>query len=449
MTAPHRTQIFVATRFFGAASLCASIDAGEFGDHRRILLVADNTAVPEAAPSITDAAGFDALRPRFHEVVSYNDLIRPNHPRHWQPRNSDLHMLRRLFRYDLALEGEVELVVESVQVPPARALMPLFPGASVTVYADGLMSYGPTRDTLPLETVTAVERVLHPDLVPGLSPLLLSEYGIPARAEDGHRFRAVMAEVAERAGVRPEPAGESTALVLGQYLSTLGFLTPEEEAELAVRMVRACARAGYRRIAFKAHPASGDGAHPALVAAAESSGARLEFVEGSLPIEAYYEVSRPDLVVSCFSTALSTASRFYGIPVATMGTDLALERLAPYENSNRMPATIADVTMPRLLDSGEIAPPAIAEDRYREELLPLVRAVGYCMQAAAYPHLREEAAAYLRDYDGDLLRHFKRKRIAALGLTAPGVRPSAQLREASVPRRLARRARSLLRARPS
>ncbi|MGC8000838.1 hypothetical protein, partial [Salmonella enterica] len=84
-------------------------------------------------------------------------------------------------------------------------------------------------------------------------------------------------------------------------------------------------------------------------------------------IEAYYEVSRPDLVVSCFSTALSTASRFYGIPVATMGTDLALERLAPYENSNRMPATIADVTMPRLLDSGEIAPPAIAEDRYREE----------------------------------------------------------------------------------
>ncbi|CAL9453859.1 hypothetical protein SUDANB121_02511 [Nocardiopsis dassonvillei] len=450
MTAPHRTQIFAVTRFFGTASLCASIDSGEFGDHHRILLVVDNAAEPEAVPSLTEAAGFEALRSRFHEVVSYNELIWPNHPSHWQPRNNDLPMLRRMLRSHLRLEGEVELVLESVQVPPARALMPLFPGAPVTVYADGLMSYGPTRNTLPMETITAVERVLHLDLVPGLAPLLLSEYRVPSLPGDGTAFRAVMAEVAERAGLRSETSeGTAPALVLGQYLSALGFLTPEEETELEVRMVRACARAGHRRVAFKAHPASGADARAALVAAAEAAGSRLEFVEGSLPIEAYYEVSRPALVVSCFSTALSTASRFYGIPVATMGTETLLERLTPYENSNRVPVTIADTTMPRLLDSGESVPPAITEDRYEKDLVPLVRAVGYCMQAASYPHLREETAAYLLGYEGDLLRHFKRKRIAALGLTAPGVRPSGQLRDASVPRRLARKARSLLRARPS
>jgi hypothetical protein len=166
-------------------------------------------------------------------------------------------------------------------------------------------------------------------------------------------------------------------------------------------------------------------------------------------VEAWFEVDPPSLVVGCFSTSLSTADKLYGIPVATIGTELVLDRLTPYENSNRMPVTIADATMPRLLDSGGIQAPLITPERYAEDLTPLVRAIGYCMQAAAYPHLREETAAYLAGYEGDLLRHFKRKRIAALGLSAPGVRPSGQLRDVSVPRRLARRARSLLRARPS
>ena len=201
-------------------------------------------------------------------------------------------------------------------------------------------------------------------------------------------------------------------------------------------------------MAFKPHPMNASGMVPAMRKRAAELGVRFQVLESPVPVEAWFETDPPDLVVGCFSTSLSTADKIYKIPVATMGTELVLERLTPYENSNRMPVTIADATMPRLLDSGEIAPPAIAPDRYADELVPLIETVGSCMQAAAYPHLRETAAAYLAAYDGDLLRYFKRKRIRALGLSAPGVATGSGQPAPPLPRALLRRARRLLRNLP-
>ena len=60
----------------------------------------------------------------------------------------------------------------------------------------------------------------------------------------------------------------------------------------------------------------------------------------------FYQRLRPALVVGCFSTALLTASALYGLPVARIGTELLLERLAPYQNSNRVPVTIVDALLP-------------------------------------------------------------------------------------------------------
>ena len=80
--------------------------------------------------------------------------------------------------WDVDEDDRVELAVESIQVNPARALAAIFSEASVDVYADGLMSYGPTREKLPLTLARRVRRLLHLDLVPGLRPLLLSEYGV-------------------------------------------------------------------------------------------------------------------------------------------------------------------------------------------------------------------------------------------------------------------------------
>ena len=74
-------------------------------------------------------------------------------------------------RADVPQDAALELVVESVQAPPARSLVLVLGAASVTVYAEGLMSYGPTRQPLPPHAASRVRRVLHLDLVRGLRPL--------------------------------------------------------------------------------------------------------------------------------------------------------------------------------------------------------------------------------------------------------------------------------------
>lgn len=139
-------------------------------------------------------------------------------------------------------------------------------------------------------------------------------------------------------------------------------------------------------------------------------------------------------MVGCFSTALLTASSFYGIPVARVGTELLLDRLAPYQNSNRVPVTIADALLPPL-------EPGSAPEVDLAGLLP---AVGYAMQPELRPDLRDAAERYLAaSLDAHTWRYFKRRRLTALGL--PGAIPS-QLgfipRNATV-RRVARRVRGL------
>ena len=102
--------------------------------------------------------------------MSWNEAIRPFHPGGWTPRPDDVPLWERYLRLLWGLgDDRVELVVESIQVTPALAVAQIFTGAPVDVYADGLMSYGPTRNKLDPLVGTRVERLLHLDLVPGLT----------------------------------------------------------------------------------------------------------------------------------------------------------------------------------------------------------------------------------------------------------------------------------------
>jgi hypothetical protein len=217
--------------------------------------------------------------------------------------------------------------------------------------------------------------------------------------------------VREVAATAPDMLG-GDAMILGQYLSALGIVTPEEEAGLHESMLRALAARGHDTIVFKPHPAAGRGHVRPLRAAAERLGVRLVVAGDSVPAEVVFAALRPELVVGCFSTGLMTAQRYFGLPVASYGTELVLERLAPYENSNRVPATIVDALLPRLTRDGELREPP------RLDLGRLVRAVGYCMQAEAYPELRPEGMTFDP-------RYFKRKRLESLELTD---RPTALTR---------------------
>ncbi|TLQ44137.1 alpha-2,8-polysialyltransferase family protein [Streptomyces marianii] len=443
------TQIFFVSTLYGAATLAAALDTGRFAPaDRRLLLVSNNATTPETAPPVDRMPGFERLRGRFDGVLSWNEAITPFHPGGWSPRPDDVPMWERYLRmlWDLG-DDRIELALESIQVNPALAVAQLFPDARLDVYADGLMSYGPTRNKIDPLVGERVRRLLHLDLVPGLTPLLLEEFGARPEAVPAEAFTKVVAELAAdaeglaatvdtRDAAVPADGGEGPALLLGQYLAALGILTAEEEEALYVGMVRGAVAHGHRRLVFKPHPTAPAAWSRALEREAEGLGAELTVLDRPVLAEVLYRQLRPALVVGCFSTALLTASTFYGIPVARFGTEPLLDRLKPYQNSNRVPVTLADALVPDLEGSRPGAP-----RRVDEEVSGLVRAVGFAMQPQIRADLRGAAETYLtaRLTTGSA-RYFKRRRLTVLGL--PGGLPVP--RHAAI-RRMARRVRRIRR----
>ncbi|WP_407550253.1 alpha-2,8-polysialyltransferase family protein [Streptomyces sp. Pv4-95] len=433
------TQIFMASTLYGAATLAAALDADRFEPaDRRLLLLSNNATTPETTASLDTMPGFARLRGRFDRVLSWNDTISPFHPGGWSPRADDVPLWERHLRLLWGLgDDRVELIVESIQVNPALALAQLFPDAPIDVYADGLMSYGPTRNKLDPLVGTRIGRLLHLDLVPGLKPLLLTEFEVAAQTVPTDSFTKVLAELGDDSG--PLDVPEGGALLLGQYLSSLGILTPQEEEELHVRMVRGAVARGHREVVFKPHPSAPARWSRLLEREAEKLDVELTVLDSPVLAEVLYQRMRPALVVGCFSTALLTAATFFDLPTARTGTELLLERLTPYQNSNRVPVTIVDALVPDLDDRS--ARPHAAQD-----IQGLVTAVGYAMQHQIYPQLRPAAERYLAArLDQGTWRYFKRRRLTSLAL--PGAIPS-QLsflpRNATV-RRVARRARAVQR----
>lgn len=445
---PRTTQIFCASTLYGAATLAAALDAGLFAPaDRRLLLVTNNATNPETTPSVDAMPGFDRVRERFDEVLSWNETISPFHPSGWSPRADDIPMWERYVRLLWNLgDDEVQLAVESVQVNPALALCQLFTGAPVDVYADGLISYGPTRDKIDPLVGTRIGRLLHLDLVPGLTPLLLTEFGVPAELVPSEAFLKVLGELSEEEGAVPT-AVEQPALLLGQYLSALGILSDAEEEDLHLRMVRGAVALGHRELVFKPHPVAPARWSRLLEDEASKLGAELTLLDRPVLAEVAFQRMRPALVVGCFSTALLTAAGLYGLPVARVGTDTVLARLAPYQNSNRVPLTIVDALLPDLADASAVSDWTMPSRERVDEVAALLTAVGFAMQPRIHPGLRGDAERYLSTHlDPHTWRYFKRRRLTSLAL--PGAVPT-QLsfipRNATV-RRLARRARALKQA---
>ncbi|MBV7699078.1 alpha-2,8-polysialyltransferase family protein [Streptomyces sp. TRM70350] len=436
------TQIFCVSTLYGAATLAAAIDSECFEEpDRRVLLVFNNSATPETTPAVDEMPGFGTLRDHFDDVLSFNEAIRPFHPGAWQPRPDDLPLFERYLRLLWGLgDDRVELVVESIQVNPALGLAQIFTGAPVHVYADGLMSYGPTRNKLDPLVGTRVRRLLHLDLVPGLTPLLLTEFDVPAQVVPTDAFLKVMSGLTDSAEELPD-LPDNAALLLGQYLSALNILSPDEEENLHVRMMRGAVRRGHRAIVFKPHPTAPARYSRALEAEAEKLGAELTVLDTPVLAEVLFAKARPALVVGCFSTALFTASAFYDLPVARIGTEQLLDRLTPYQNSNRVPVALAHALLPGLEETKD------ADTLPGELLNGLINTLGFTMQPQICPSLRPAAERFLGQHFGPHTQHyFKKRRLTSLGL--PGGIPErlSFLPRNSAARRVVRRARALRKA---
>ncbi len=221
---------------------------------------------------------------------------------------------------------------------------------------------------------------------------------------------------------RRKTTGRPTALVLGQYLSSLGLLSGPEEAELNRSLVREAADRGAEVCVFKPHPAAPPAHSFALADEARRCGVRLVVDNRPEAAELTMHRRRPRWVISCFSTGLSTAAYLLGLEAVAVGTTQLLPRLAPYENSNRVPLVLAEALFHRT----DFLPPALAgPDPGSRDLQQLVEAVAYCMQPDLHPELASRAAAYLELLESEPeLRalFFKRRRLTRLGL--PGALPT-------------------------
>ncbi|GAA3828689.1 alpha-2,8-polysialyltransferase family protein [Brevibacterium ammoniilyticum] len=437
------TQLIQISTLYQLANVAANIDAGHFGaaDERRILVVANNAYAPEITPAAPELLGSSTLLSRFDSVVDWNAAIWPSHPKQFGVSPTRAPIMRTLLErlWSLSPDEAISLVVESLPGHPAHALTQIFADAPISVHSDGLMSYGPVRNPLGRPLWQRLENVHYTDLLPGVMPRQLAEHAPNRVALTVDELRPVVEEMARESDGALAAAGlanpiDDSALVLGQYLAEIELITEEEEIQLHLDMLDEVKRRGLSTVIFKPHPTSARTVAEPLRRRAETLG--LRFVLADVPVLAEVVASRtqPRLVVSCFSTGLVTTQALFGTETAAVGTKLLLERIAPYQNSNRIPLTIVDA-----LHRGGYALEDSADGRGLREFNALIDAVTYCMQANIMWHLREPAARFLTDALGtDDMVYFKRKRLTRLEL--PGsLEASARGRVMRTGKRILRR----------
>ncbi len=358
-------------------------------DARRILVVCSTAAIPETAHNLMDSPVLQVAAPLFERVTDFNELIFPLRPADFQPRTSDAHVWERLMRSWLGIDqhARVSLFVESLQGQPAQAFTTIFYDAPIYVHADGLMVYGPSRNVFPAHIVQRVRCVVFPDFVPSLQPLLLRESN-PEYVRVDHRFlRDAIAQVADSSDreqcVWPG-GGAAFSLVLGQYLADLGVLSAEEETRFMCELLVRAASEVAGPVVFRPHPSAPPQSMRALTQFARDNDIDVIVDVSPVPAEVLMHMYAPKAVFSLFSTGLASARYWYGIPAYAHATELLLERLSPFSNSNRIPVTLCDALFSSSTQFNDVA-----------ELCTLVRAVSYAMQPRINADLVTDAQVFI------------------------------------------------------
>lgn len=359
----------ISTRF-GLTMLLALIEAGRLqASGPRVLLVSNHSHDPEAGDPLLDFARSASTVARvFDHVVSLNQLIAPLHPAGWRAPKDPIDQLALKSLLEAAIgQGPVtQLVAESIQTPPSATLAQICADAEVQVYADGLMVYSPTRSALPVSVLSRIGGLHYPDLVPGLRPALLREAAVVPRPLDTAALRAAFALLASDA---PLPAGlpalDDVPVFLGQYLTSLNLCTPEEEALIYASGLYAMSeRMGSRRVVFRPHPSFPAGQVAALLRHPLLAGLDVDIFDTAQPLESALLAARPACLASVFSTGLVAGSAIFGLPGYSHGTEQFLNRLTPWENSNRVPAALVLWLYPDLSDTDRPRPEAaVLQDR--------------------------------------------------------------------------------------
>ncbi len=413
-------DLYVVSNILSAAVAVATLDgsgADSAARHERILVVVNNSLAPELALPWHQTAAARALLGRFDRAVYLNELLHPFHPGAWNPRPEDLPILERLARSQWRLgTDEVHLVADSITEMPGSTIADIFHTARVSVVSSGLSAYGPTPGSQPLSVVQRLENHIFLDLLPGVRPLLLAEHGLELKPVPLSAYMSVIAEMTRGVeGILGELVvahDTPTALVIGQHLSTFELISADDELELHLEMMAAALSRGARRVLFRPHPACPPTLALHMRHYAREGGIELAILPGSLPAEVVAGKVPLECAVSCDSAALIALAEAFGIAPVSVGTELLLQRMAPFQNQHRMAATVVDAIT---RDDTPYANPI--------EVQRLIDMVAYCMQPKVLPHFRAEAESLLLQMPYEERRRYvKKRRLSALGLP-PGEEP--------------------------
>jgi hypothetical protein len=414
------TQLFVVSTAYGAMAAAAAIDEGLVASDggERVLIAVNGAPVPELARVFSDSPHLRSVLARFDRIELLSDVIGHILPIAWEPRAQDHPMLERLLRIAWRIDdGPVELFLQSPQVAPATSLASIFAGSRICVLGDGLMTYGPLRSRMPWVMASRVTEVHYVDVVPGVTPVLFSDVGATATAIAPAAFARMLDEVSDAASDSQldewAASARPTALVLGQYLAALELVTVDEEERMQREMVERAAGLGAERVVFKAHPSAPPASVDGPRAAAEAHGVDFVVYSGSLPAEVVAKRLDAIAAVAGFSTALPTLAATLGVAVDSVGNAVLLERLDPFQNSNRVPIVLIDAL-------------TRTESPYRDptQLQRLLDAVSYCMQPRQLAHLRDEAIEFLTDlHPSERDRYFEGRALTKAGLPHGAPRP--------------------------
>lgn len=386
-------------------------------DARILLLKVNSSFAPEITPGIADFSGANTLFAHFDEVVDLNDALWPVHPRGFNVSASTAAHYEKWLRgeWKLPESDELRLYLSwSPSMPPGSTLARIFRDSELAIHFDGLMSYGPLPGALDTDTYHRVSGVHYLELIPGLRPASLHTPATDFVPYELSRFRSVIDELVNATGdsaASLEESGARSAVLIGQYLGSLDLMTLDEEIELHNRMVTEAIEHGCTKLFFKPHPASASSVLQPVQSFAEKGGVELVVVHDNSPAELLFAAVQPELVVSCFSTALATAHYGFGIEARAVGAGDLLDSLTPYQNSNRIPVTIAHYCF------GD--QPGGRHDI--DVLQELVYTVSYCMHPHLSRSMRPLALEFLEQTYSDFAQYFKRRRLTALDL--PGKLP--------------------------
>lgn len=474
------TQIIQISTQYQLANIVALIRAGHLGEakERRILVIANNSFAPELTPAADAMPGSASLLTWFDLIIDWNATIWPNHPKAFGISGERAPLMQRSLRSEWAIAEDepIDLIVESLPGHPAGVLTQIFTTATISVHSDGLMSYGPIRNPLSLPQYQRLQTIYYTDLLPGITPRQLAEHSPDRVALPAADLKSVIDDMA--AEVAPELAAADltdpipdSAMVLGQYLAQIDLITAEEELDLHLQMIDEVKARGLSTVIFKPHPTSARTTTEPLRKRSHELG--LEFVLADVPLlaEIVIATTRPQLVVSCYSTGLATARALFGTATAAIGTSMMLQVLSPYQNSNRIPVTIVDALhtggyvlpgdLAEVTDApvnaksaagqmGSGAPSSGSQASGTKDLGPLIDAVTYCMQSETASYLRENAIEFLESaLGGEDMKYFKRKRLSKLDLPGQLEIPPHRKGLSSAKRRLrtqAKRAQHTLKA---